>query len=87
MSEQIDHQYTTLRSDLVKHLSGVGRLAVVKAPPGSGKTFTLIEVLSTLVSFVVGAAQSGLSACLASYRMRPVWRDPCILLPAAGTQM
>ena len=50
MIEKIEHQYTTLRDDLVDHLSGVGRLAVVKAPPGSGKTFTLIEVLSTLVA-------------------------------------
>ena len=50
MIAEIEHQYTTLRSELVNHLSGVGRLAVVKATPGSGKTFTLIEVLSKLVA-------------------------------------
>ena len=32
------------------HLSRAARLAVVKAPPGSGKTHTLIEVLSTLAA-------------------------------------
>ena len=50
MSEDIDQQYVDLRAGLVAHLTGAGRLAVVKAPPGSGKTHTLIEVLSTLVA-------------------------------------
>jgi hypothetical protein len=49
VNEEIEEQYTKLRSDLINHLTGPGRLAVVKAPPGSGKTYTLIEVLSTLV--------------------------------------
>ncbi len=49
MSEEIDQQYVDLRAALVAHLTDAGRLAVVKAPPGSGKTHTLIEVLSTLV--------------------------------------
>ena len=31
---------------LVDHFTSSGHLAVVEAPPGSGKTFTLIEVLS-----------------------------------------
>ncbi len=48
MIEDIDRQYADLRAGLVAHLSGEGRLAVVKAPPGSGKTHTLIEVLSAL---------------------------------------
>lgn len=46
----LDAQYADLRSRLTEYLLGGGRLAVVKAPPGSGKTFTLIEVLGTLVS-------------------------------------
>ncbi len=50
MIKEIQQQSTMLRSDLVAHLSGLGRLAVVKAPPGSGKTYTLIEVLSALVT-------------------------------------
>lgn len=57
----IDKEYEQLRSDLVAHFTGGGRLAVVKAPPGSGKTHTLIEVLSSLVSFgkrVAVAAQT-----------------------------
>lgn len=45
----IDAEYAALRDDLVEYLLGGGNLAVVKAPPGSGKTHTLIEVLSTLV--------------------------------------
>jgi hypothetical protein len=44
----IDAEYAELRSSLSRYLLDGGRLAVVKAPPGSGKTFTLIEVLSTL---------------------------------------
>ena len=50
MNEEIEEQYATLRSDLIGHLTGNGRLAVVKAPPGSGKTYTLIEVLSVLAA-------------------------------------
>lgn len=49
MSDEIEEQYMALRQDLVDYLNGSGRLAVVKAPPGSGKTFTLIEVLTRLI--------------------------------------
>lgn len=48
--DDIDAEYTTLRHDLTSYLAAGGRLAVVKAPPGSGKTHTLIEVLSTLAA-------------------------------------
>lgn len=48
--EAIDAQYASLQADLTAHFVGSGKLAVIKAPPGSGKTFTLIEVLSTLVA-------------------------------------
>lgn len=47
--EAIDLEYATLRKSLHDYLAAGGRLAVVKAPPGSGKTHTLIEVLSSLV--------------------------------------
>lgn len=50
MSDEIEQQYMKLRSDLADYLTSEGRLAVVKAPPGSGKTHTLIEVLSTLAT-------------------------------------
>ena len=50
MREQIDNEYASLREGLVDYLGDGGRLAVVKAPPGSGKTHTLIEVLSVLVT-------------------------------------
>jgi hypothetical protein len=46
--EAIDAEYAALRSDLGDYLRSGGRLAVVKAPPGSGKTHTLVEVLSVL---------------------------------------
>lgn len=49
MNVALDNQYDTLRRELVAYLRAGGRLAVVKAPPGSGKTFTLIEVLAALV--------------------------------------
>lgn len=50
MIESVDDQYAELREDLTDYLISGGRLAVIKAPPGSGKTFTLIEVLSSLVA-------------------------------------
>jgi len=45
----VDEKYEALRHRLAGTLSGDGRLAVVKAPPGSGKTHTLLEVVSRLV--------------------------------------
>lgn len=50
MTAAIDDEYSTLREDLVDYLAGGGKVAVVKAPPGSGKTYTLIEVLASLVA-------------------------------------
>lgn len=44
----IDAEYVELQRALTEYVSGGGRLAIVKAPPGSGKTHTLIEVLSAL---------------------------------------
>lgn len=46
---ELDDQYAQLREDLLEHLVDGGRLAVIKAPPGSGKTYTLVEVLAALV--------------------------------------
>lgn len=65
MTLSIDEQYDDLRSSLTDYLGAGGRLAVVKAPPGSGKTFTLIEVLAELVSVgrrVAVAAQTNSQA-------------------------
>ncbi|MGD9795640.1 MAG: AAA family ATPase, partial [Acidimicrobiia bacterium] len=45
----LDAEYEELQDDLTSYLAGGGQLAVVKAPPGSGKTFTLIRVLAQLV--------------------------------------
>ena len=45
----IDAEYDALHDDLTSYFAGGGPLAVVKAPPGSGKTFTLIRVLAELV--------------------------------------
>ncbi len=48
--EGIDAEYAKLESELTTYLAQDGRkLAIVKAPPGSGKTHTLIEVLRKLV--------------------------------------
>lgn len=46
----IDAEYAALRNDLTTYVADGGKLAVVKAPPGSGKTYTLIEVLSALAA-------------------------------------
>lgn len=48
--EAIDAEYTSLRLALISYVRCGGKLAIVKAPPGSGKTYTLIEVLSALVA-------------------------------------
>lgn len=48
--DAIDAEYTALRKDLTTYFTGGGKLAVVKAPPGSGKTYSLIEVLSALAA-------------------------------------
>lgn len=48
-ANSLDLEYAELRRSLTEYLSTGGRLAVVKAPPGSGKTHTLIEVLTNLV--------------------------------------
>lgn len=45
----IDAEYDALSDGLISYLAEGGRLAVVKAPPGSGKTFTLVRVLAELV--------------------------------------
>lgn len=45
----IDQQYSDFRASLTEYLLEGGRIAVVKAPPGSGKTHNLIEVLAVLV--------------------------------------
>jgi hypothetical protein len=50
MSSAIDAEYTELQKSLVDYFGAAGRVAIVKAPPGSGKTHTLIEVLSALAT-------------------------------------
>jgi hypothetical protein len=44
--DAIDAEYAELRRELTEYIADGGRLAIIKAPPGSGKTHTLIEVLS-----------------------------------------
>lgn len=49
--QDLDQRYEDLERELADHfLVDGGRLAVVKAPPGSGKTHTLTYVLKRLVS-------------------------------------
>lgn len=63
--EAVDAEYAALRRDLTSYFADGGRLSVIKAPPGSGKTFTLIEVLSSLVkagSQIAVAAQTNSQA-------------------------
>lgn len=49
MSAALDEEYEALQASLTAHVTQGGRLAVVKAPPGSGKTHTLIETLAATV--------------------------------------
>jgi len=46
---EIDDEYAALEADLTAYLADGGRLAVMKAPPGSGKTHLLITVIRGLV--------------------------------------
>ena len=48
-TSNVDAAYDQLELGLVDYLSGGGRLAVVKAPPGSGKTHVLVSALLSLV--------------------------------------
>lgn len=48
-NKKIDKQYESLRKELISHLDGDGKLAVVQAPPGSGKTYMLLGVVSELI--------------------------------------
>src|SRR5436309_2634215 len=45
----IDAEYAALEDDLKRYLAAGGRLAVIKAPPGSGKTHLLISIVDGLV--------------------------------------
>jgi hypothetical protein len=46
----IDAQYKKLTEELIESLSSDGKLAVIQAPPGSGKTYMLLAVVSELVN-------------------------------------
>lgn len=46
----IDVEYANLEGDLTEYLAEGGRLAVIKAPPGSGKTHLLNSVIEGLVN-------------------------------------
>ena len=57
--DAIDEEYAALSADLTTYLTDGGKLSVVKAPPGSGKTHTLIEVLSALAAQGMRVAVAG----------------------------
>jgi hypothetical protein len=59
----LDSMYSNLEKDLVRELLGDRKLAVVQAPPGSGKTHMLLAVVSKLV-------QKGLCVALAAQTNR-----------------
>ena len=46
----LDQASAELQARITTHLDSGGRLVVVKAPPGSGKTYTLMHVVAHLVS-------------------------------------
>jgi hypothetical protein len=48
-TRELDAAYAIVERNLGAYLSGGGRLAVIKAPPGSGKTHVLISILLRLV--------------------------------------
>ena len=65
MTAELDQAYSNLEDELTGFIDGGGRLAVIKAPPGSGKTHLLITVLVRLVTAglkVAVAAQTNAQA-------------------------
>jgi len=55
----LDTQLEETRRSLFNHVASGGRLAVVKAPPGSGKTWLLLETVAHAVS---GGARAAIAA-------------------------
>ena len=77
-NKEIDKQYASLTKDLIKTLSSDGKLAVVQAPPGSGKTYMLLAVVSELVKQgkrVALAAQTNRQADDIAFRWHRDYRD------------
>jgi hypothetical protein len=65
VTAELDAAYRALEDGLAESLDQGGRLAVIKAPPGSGKTHLLVTVLLRLVSLgmrVAVAAQTNAQA-------------------------
>jgi len=82
MSNQgLDVLYSSLEENLFTELSGDCKLALVQAPPGSGKTHMLLAVVARLV-------QSGMSVALAAQTNRQAddiaarWAKDFMNLPA-----
>ena len=87
---EIDKEYSDLRKALIKELSGSCKLAVVQAPPGSGKTYMLLAVVSELVrkgKRVSLAAQTRRQADDIAHRWaRDYGELPAVRLGSSGSQ-
>jgi AAA domain len=87
---EIDKEYSDLREALIKELSGSCKLAVVQAPPGSGKTYMLLAVVSSLVregKRVSLAAQTRRQADDIAHRWeRDYGQLPAVRLGSSGSQ-
>jgi AAA domain len=88
-NQLIDEKYTALRKELIKELEGSGKLAVVQAPPGSGKTYMLLAVVSELVkkgNVVALAAQTNRQADDIAHRWARDYADlPATRLGSRGS--
>ncbi|GIK78441.1 MAG: helicase [Actinomycetes bacterium] len=83
---ELDAAVAQVESDLAQHYADGGRLGVVKAPPGSGKTHTLIRTLTRLATDlrIAVAAQTNTQA-------DDIWRrlaetDPSVPLTRFASQ-
>ena len=87
---EIDKEYSDLRKALIKELIGSCKLAVVQAPPGSGKTYMLLAVVSELVrkgKRVSLAAQTRRQADDIAHRWaRDYGELPAVRLGSSGSQ-
>jgi hypothetical protein len=87
---EMDKEYADLREALIERLSGDCKLAVVQAPPGSGKTYMLLAVVSELVANgkrVALAAQTRRQADDIAYRWARDYENlPAVRLGSSASQ-
>jgi hypothetical protein len=86
--EDLERQLDETRRALFDHVSAGGRLAVIKAPPGSGKTHLLLQAVAHAVANKHRVAIAALTNAQADDICRRLAKEhratPCIRLASSG---